>query len=269
MQIKAIFHHLFIVGLLLASSFPIYAQNAKRTQQRDYQLIAHRGGVVDSITAENSLASLKKAAERGYWMVEIDLRLTKDSVFIIHHDPHFKRYYGSDKLVSESNWDEMKTFKGDLGNRVLSFEEALAFCKDNNLQVMVDNKIKGNDTLLFAKVVDLLKKYDRLDQALMIGTEESTPFFTGKIGLSCTRQQLEENMLKPGFNPEHYYLFSGKISSGDAEWTQKHGILTVGVINAWGLNKEDLMKEARERANDLKEAGVRNFQIDSMFDSLF
>ncbi|HEX5554141.1 MAG TPA: hypothetical protein VFX43_12930, partial [Chitinophagaceae bacterium] len=43
--------------------------------------------------------------------------------------------------------------------------------------------------------------------ALMIGTAESTPFFTGKIKLSCTRVQLERNMEKPGYAAENYYLF--------------------------------------------------------------
>ena len=247
---------------------PIYGQLNNHKEQNDYHLIAHRGGVVDKQTAENSLASLKRASQEGYWMVEVDLRLTSDSVLIIHHDPNFRRYYGMNKTVSEMNWDVIKELKGDLGNKVLSFEEALKFCQANNLQVMVDNKIEGYDASLFEKVVELLKKYDLSEHAMMIGTDESTPFFTGKVKLSCTRQQLQDNMLKPGFNPRDYYLFSKKISKEDLEWSKKHGILAVGAINAWAF-KGDVIKEAQEEADKLKEAGVNYYQIDSVFGFLF
>src|SRR5690606_19705367 len=168
----------FIIGLFFLLG-PTSGQSHKPEIQNKYHLIAHRGGVVDKQTAENSIAALKKASKTGYWMVEIDLRLTRDSVLIIHHDSNFKRYYGVDRAVSEMDWDEIKKLKGDMGNKVLSFKEALKFCQKNDLQVMVDNKIKGFDADIFGKVVELLKKYNRSEHALMIGTDESTPFFTG------------------------------------------------------------------------------------------
>lgn len=257
-----------IIGLLFLLS-PAYGQHNGQEIRDKYHLIAHRGGVVDSRTAENSIAALKKASKTGYWMVEIDLRLTRDSVLIIHHDPNFKRYYGMDKTVSDMDWDEIKKLKGDMGNRVLSFEEALKFCKKNDLQVMVDNKIKGFDADIFGKVVELLKKYDRSEHALMIGTDESTPFFTGKIKLSCTMKQLHDNMLKPGFSPKDYYLFSKNISKEDVEWTKGHGIMAVGAINAWAFKGDTMMEDVREAVKKLKEAGVDYYQIDSVFDLLF
>tara|TARA_R110000868_G_scaffold184855_2_gene426529 strand:- start:7272 stop:8081 length:810 start_codon:yes stop_codon:yes gene_type:complete len=268
MKSTIIKYSFFIIGFFFLLC-PIYGQLHKQEIQNKYQLIAHRGGVVDYLTAENSLASLKKASQEGYWMVEVDLRLTRDSVLIIHHDRNFKRYYGINKTVSQMNWDEVKELKGDLGNKVLSFEEALRFCHESNLQVMVDNKIDGFNSVLFGKVVALLKKYELSEHALMIGTDESTPFFTGKVKLSCTRQQLEEYMLKPGFNPNDYYLFSKNISKKDLEWTRKHGILAVGVINAWAIKGDSMLKEAQEEAKKLMKAGVGYYQIDSVFGFLF
>lgn len=258
-----------LIFVCAMSLVPVFGQVSQPPADARYQLIAHRGGVVDSATAENSLASLTKAAQAGYWMVEVDLRLTRDSVFVIHHDRDFKRYYGVDKEVSASTWDEISRFRGNFGNRVLTFEEALAFCQENGLQVMVDNKVSGNDTVLFARVVELLAKYDRLENALMIGTTASTPYFTGKIRLSCTRQQLEDNMKMPGFRAENYYLFSKDITQEDVEWTSKHGILAVGVVNAWTYKEEDMMKQAKREVEKLKARGVRHFQLDSMFDFHF
>lgn len=235
----------------------------------DYRLIAHRGGVVDSLTAENSLQALRKAVDKGYWMVEVDLRLTKDSILITHHDRDFTRYYGVDKALASMTWADVSYLRGDKDNRVLLFEEVLRFCRDNSLQVMIDNKISGFDSLLFTQVYELVKQYGLEEQAMMIGTTASTPFFTGKIKLSCTRTQLEENMLKDGYDPAHYYLFSSDISPEDAQWAADHDILTVGVINAWAIKEDDLMPTAREKADQLKAAGVRVFQIDSVFDGFF
>lgn len=262
--------YIAILALILTCLVPdVAAQRSKKQGKTNYRLIAHRGGVVDSTSAENSLAALQKAVDKGYYMVEIDLRLTKDSVLIIHHDRNFKRYYGVDSPVGDMTWSEVSQLVGDKGNRVLKFEEALKFCSENGLQVMVDNKIRGNDNTLFTGVVDLLKQYNLHTNALMIGTEESTEFFTGKIKLSCTRQQLEDNMKKPGYKPSHYYLFSGDISKEEATWAKKNNIMAVGAINAWGMKSADKMEEAGKRANALKASGVKYFQIDSVFDVFF
>ncbi|NRF39580.1 glycerophosphodiester phosphodiesterase family protein [Pedobacter foliorum] len=234
----------------------------------DYKLIAHRGGVVDSVTAENSLGALNKAVKRGYSMVEIDLRLTKDGVLITNHDRNLKRSFGMDADVSSMTWNQMSKLKGTKGNKILRFEDVLNYCK-GKLQIMIDNKIDGNDTLLFAKVIDLLKKYNLYDNALMIGTDESTEFFTGKIKLSCTRKQLEENMLKPNYRSSNYFLFSDSISKADFEWAHQHNILAVGVINSWALKSSDAMQEAKMQADKLKSSGLLWFQIDSTYDHLF
>lgn len=256
-----------IVGLLVLPLTGMTQENLQH-EQPNYRLIAHRGGVVDSLAPENSLPALEKAIAANYWMIEVDLRLTKDSVLIIQHDPTFKRYFGVDKKVSDMNWAEISKLKSDAGTSVLDFESVLKVCR-GRINLMIDNKIRGNDTLLFTKVIDLLKAYDLYKECLMIGTEESTPFFTGKIRLSCTRKQLEENMKKPGYNAAHYYLFSGKISKDDVQWANAHELLTIGVVNAWSLPKEEINRKAAAQATQLKEAGVSNFQIDAIFEAFF
>lgn len=70
----------------------------------DYRLIAHRGGIVDSLSAENSLPALERAIAAGYWMVEVDLRLMEDSVLITQHDRNFRRYFGVDSAVDAMSW---------------------------------------------------------------------------------------------------------------------------------------------------------------------
>lgn len=255
---------LFISALLVFITTHAISQHKSQ-----YYLIAHRGGVVDSLRAENSMPALEAAFKRGYKMVEIDMRVTKDGMLIIHHDPNFKKYFGVDRKVTDMTWTEIQQLTSNTGSKVLLLEEALAYCS-GKMQVMLDNKISGNDTVLFAKVVALLKKYKLDKEALTIGTDESTPWFTGKIKLSCTRKQLEENMQQPGYSPSHYYLFGGELTKEDVGWAHKHHILAVGVINAWRYRRSPTPEaDAAKDAQRLKETGLTHFQLDSEFDRYF
>ncbi|ULQ52138.1 glycerophosphodiester phosphodiesterase [Flavihumibacter fluvii] len=259
-------------AVIMATCFLLLVGQWSWSQQavakKEYRLIAHRGGVVDSTASENSLQALEKAAARGYWMVEIDVRLTKDGMLITHHDNSFKRSFGVDSTVGSMNWADISQLRNSKGYRVQSLEEVFQFCK-GRLGVMIDNKIRGNDTAVWVRLIALLEKYGLDDTALMIGTDESTDYFRGKIRLSCTRQQLEENMRKAGYKSSDYYLFSGNISKEDAAWARGHGILAVGVVNAWSFSPAEAAEKARTQAGLLIRAGVDCFQIDAEFEELF
>lgn len=260
----------FLALFMILWLFPDSRGQAITPRMEQYFLIAHRGGVVDSARAENSLPALQAAIDRGYNMVEVDLRLTKDGHLIVNHDADFRKYYHVNRLVSEMDWEEISKLRSDRGgSRVLLFEEVLRHCK-GKMQIMIDNKIPGNDTLLFQQVVDLLKRYGMQEQALMIGTTASTPFFTGKIKLSCTRAQLENNMLKPGYDSSHYYLFGADLTKEDVDWAKQNHILAVGVVNEWRYRRAKTAEEQiRTDIQRLKDTGLTHFQIDSAFEHFF
>jgi glycerophosphoryl diester phosphodiesterase len=118
----------------------------------------------------------------------------------------------------------------------------------------------------------LLQRYDLQDQALMIGTDSSTDYFTGKVRLSCTRKQLEQNMLKPGYDPRQYYLFGGveDMTEADVHWADQQGIMVVAAVNLFKYRGQpDYLEEAAEDIAILKARGVKKFQIDSNFDGAF
>lgn len=250
-------HWLLAISLLVGNS--IYSQSSR--------LIAHRGGVVEESSPENSLPALQKAIKQKYWMVEIDLRITADSVLITQHDRNFNRYFGVDSLVTSMNWAAVQKLRSNAGTRVLKFEEVLQHCKDR-IFVMIDNKIDGFDEKLFRKVLSLLDQNGLRESALMIGTDESTEFFRGKIKLSCTRKQLEEYQQRSDFNPAHYYLFSSQISKEDVTWAEKQGILVVGVLNHRNPNSAEAKEKMKIQAAELIKSGVTIFQLDSVFKEL-
>ncbi|MDN3686367.1 glycerophosphodiester phosphodiesterase [Cyclobacterium jeungdonense] len=254
--------------ILLFSGCCNFSLLAQESGFAPYQLIAHRGGVVNDTFPENSLAALEEAIKRGYDRVEVDVRLTKDSVLITHHDRDFKRYYGVDREVSAMTWEEIRELTGRQGQHVLSLATVLSHCQ-GKIKVMIDNKISGFSKPLFDSLLALLDAYGLRSGALMIGTEASTEYFTGKLKLSCSLDQLKENRNRADFSPDHYYLFSTAISPQDFEWATEQGFLVVAAVNAWVFESGRIREPAEMVVENLKRAGVRTFQIDSVYEPFF
>ncbi|MDD2474830.1 MAG: glycerophosphodiester phosphodiesterase family protein [Dysgonamonadaceae bacterium] len=249
--------------LILSCSFAAETDNNYKPK-----LIAHRGGVVDSITPENSREALLKAIENNYWMVEVDMRLTKDGVLITHHEKDFRKYFNVDKDVVEMTWDEISLLKSKMGTSVQKLEDVFKLCQEAGINVMLDNKIRGFDKTVCEKIVSLLDKYNLRENSLMIGTSATTEFFTGKVRLSCTRDQLEANMKRLDYNPDNYYYF-GNPSPQDAKWANQNGIMIVGVINEWAIPKENEIKNVKKIIHQLKTLNINYVQLDSKYDIYF
>jgi glycerophosphoryl diester phosphodiesterase len=252
-----------LTAILLLISLSINAQT------NTVHLIAHRGGVVDSTFTENGLPALKKAAENGYAYIETDMRVTKDGILIANHDASFERYYGLKRKVTDMNWSEIQHLSSKLDHTApLKLETVFQFCEKNKMNVMLDNKIEGLDSLLFTRLIALLDRYHLRENALMIGTDESTEYFTGKIKLSCTIKQLEENKARKDYKPDHYFLFErpANLSENDVQWAKKQGIMVVAAINKYHYkNASNLYKDAKQDCEKMKSLGVSYYQIDSEF----
>ncbi|MCF0069150.1 hypothetical protein LZD49_01620 [Dyadobacter sp. CY261] len=255
-------------ALIFAFYYVLCLANAS-AQNRKIDLIAHRGGVVDSTFTENGLPALKEAARQGYEMVETDVRATADGVLIANHDADFNRFYGDPRKVTETEWANARQLTSKLdGSKPMLLDDVLKFCRKHDMALMLDNKITGLDSALFNKLIALLDQYHLRKTALMIGTDESTEFFTGKVRLSCSRKQLEDNMRKTGYQADHYYLFErpANLTHEDVAWARKNHIRVVAAINKFHYRKSaDIMADARRDCEKMLGYGVTEFQIDSEF----
>lgn len=250
----------YILWLLLILGTVPYA----KAQFGDIKLIAHRGGVVDEHTDEHSLAAIEKAAQQGYYMVELDVRSTKDGILVVHHDKDLKRFFNVDKLLADLTWEEMRRYTSTNGHQIQELQTMLALCRSRGLQVMIDLKISGSDQSLFECIYDMLHLHGMADQALIIPSAEATDYFRGKIKLSCTRQQLETYQTRDDYSPAHYYLFANP-SPEDFEWAVAHHIQVVGAINYRASSGVDYAALAKK----LIELGVGYVQLDSRFAKYF
>lgn len=83
------------------------------------KIIGHRGA--RGLAPENTLASIRKALEHGVDMVEFDVRVTKDKVAVLHHDPKIK-INGSSLKIANSGFSQLVDLKPDLTRLTDAFE---------------------------------------------------------------------------------------------------------------------------------------------------
>lgn len=241
-----------------------------------YYLIAHRGGVVDSLYTENSQKAIEAAINKGYDMVEIDIRLTRDSVLIIHHDADFNRYYNMDKKVIDINWNQISCLRSSKDNsKVLMLEEALQLCS-GKIDVMIDNKIENMNLKVANELIGLLTKYNLLDSGFMIGHRGPNGIFKGKLKLQLSKKDLVKEMEKYDYDPNDYFTFiipPNEMSNEDIDWAQKNDVLIVAAINVFRYypyeSKKKLLESSSKDIDYLKNKGVKYFQIDSELDGPF
>jgi glycerophosphoryl diester phosphodiesterase len=109
------------------------------------RVIGHRGAA--AAAPENTLASLRKAKELGAEWVEFDVKLSADSVPILMHDERLERTTSGRGEVALTTLAELEKLDAGgwfhpayRGERVPTFEAALALCAELGLGINVEIK---------------------------------------------------------------------------------------------------------------------------------
>lgn len=68
---------------------------------------AHRGGPARGYP-ENSLESMERMVSNGVWLLEIDIRTSRDSVLFLHHDEDLDRSTSGEGRISDQNWVDLR-----------------------------------------------------------------------------------------------------------------------------------------------------------------
>ena len=88
------------------------------------KIIAHRGASL--ARQENSLSSLAYAASLGADAVECDVRITRDNIPVIQHDPDIRRLTGKPGLVAEMDCADLADRLLAAGHTLLTLDTLLA-----------------------------------------------------------------------------------------------------------------------------------------------
>jgi len=91
-----------------------------------YNLIAHRGYFdLEKGIPENSIKAFKRAVKYNY-MIEFDVRKTKDNKLIVFHDDNLKRCCGIDKKIDKCTYSELnKLYLFGTTSKIPLFSEVL------------------------------------------------------------------------------------------------------------------------------------------------
>jgi len=129
---------------------------------------AHRGGATDEFP-ENALPTFAQALTHGPVLLEVDVRMTADSVLVLMHDETLERTTTGDGAVRSETLSELRglrltTESGDTTrHEVPTVAEALAWAEGRAvLQLDVKEDVPR------PLVTDVLRRMDALDQALVI-----------------------------------------------------------------------------------------------------
>jgi glycerophosphoryl diester phosphodiesterase len=122
--------------------------------ERRFLRIAHRGA--SAYAQESSAASVEKAAELGADMVEVDVRITKDGIPVIAHDPDLKRIFGINAQVADLTLDEIRAQTPADTAPLLTFANMVDLCASLGLGLYLD--IKEINPAAFGAVADALRK---------------------------------------------------------------------------------------------------------------
>ena len=110
----------------------------------DYVIVAsHRGDWRNY--PENSIPAIESVIRMGVDIMELDVKMTKDSVLVLMHDKTIDRMTNGKGLVSDFSYDSLMTFRMRRAHNVVTdsikvptLREALLCCKDRIL-VNVDH----------------------------------------------------------------------------------------------------------------------------------
>ncbi|HXZ49620.1 MAG TPA: glycerophosphodiester phosphodiesterase [Usitatibacter sp.] len=109
------------------------------------RIFAHRGG--GSLAPENTLAALRLGQSLGYAAEEIDVKLSRDGVAILLHDPTLERTTNGTGRAADLAWEELRALdagawhsEGFRGEPLASLEEAARALRSKD--TLVDVEIK-------------------------------------------------------------------------------------------------------------------------------
>ena len=242
-------------------------------------MIAHRGGVVAAGAPENSLRAIELAAQQGYDMVELDLRRAKDGVPVLLHGYGSRGSMWVDCGVAANIEDFTSaelaaiTYRGT-DQSVVTFEAALALCRQLKLGIMLDIKTPDSaplSTPYLARITALLEQYELTDAIMTLCTRPEARQLLPSTTLWPIRARTLQTALDGKQSLYGHFWFDDPASATDEQIRQlsQRGALTIACLNSFRYPHHSCNTLERVDAERMKAVPVDGLQIDSQYGEFF
>lgn len=148
----------------------LYSKKRVARECREAFVGSHRGELgryAGSNHDENTLHAFKGAVNSGANLIETDLRLTKDGVWVLMHDPSVKRTTKGTGKVSSKTLAQIKTLRTDNGYRVPTLEKVLkSFASQPKVHFQLEIKQKNPSNAELQSLIDLIYKYNMASRVI-------------------------------------------------------------------------------------------------------
>lgn len=234
--------------------------------------IAHRGGVIGPNAPECSLNAIRLAAEKGYEIVELDVRESLDHIPIYFHDNDMVQDIGVDKRIEDITAEEAVSYvyKGS-DQHIATLDDAARLCSELGLGIQLDIKGDGSD-VFFKAIAEIIQKYDLEQGTHTISTHpHAYTYLDGIALLRLTEDEITRIHQGAEFDASGKFWFGWPrhIENDFVKVLQERGALVIPSINVFHYPEEEHMERAKADIERMMEAGVDAFQIDSVYDVFF
>jgi len=142
------------------------------SRARHILICGHRGHVIDG--HENGRLSLRRAAELGASLCEIDLRMTRDGKLVVFHDDILDNASTGRGLISQLDHAQVAEFRTRARNGLVIdgqpielFEDMLAFSRGLGIGLIIEIKDKFEGNAYLQKVVGAISAAGMIDRVLI------------------------------------------------------------------------------------------------------
>lgn len=166
------FKTIFTLLIFATASFTLKAQNPEKKlaaafnrNNKEILVAAHRGDWRNA--PENSMKALLNSIDKGFDIMELDVKMTKDSQMVVMHDNTIDRTTNTKGKVSDYTLDEILKFKlknglGKVTTHGIPTMKEMMLAAKGKIIINVD---KGNDHL--KEVFKILEETGTLNQSIV------------------------------------------------------------------------------------------------------
>ncbi len=241
-----------LIAAIVLNGFYIYLSINNKIEINAYysnyaQVTAHRG---DSGHApENTMSAISMAVENQADIIEIDVRQTKDGVFVLMHDENLKRTTGVNRKVGDVNYEYITKLDAGsyfdesyVGEPVPTLREVLEYGKENNVFYNIELKPEKYNTNYGEGIISLVEEYEYFDDCILSSSDYNilkemkiySPEIKTVYIMTMVYGEIGDMQYVDGFSVRHNYVNKELVQSihrNDKE------------IYVWTVNNEKKIKE--------------------------